>query len=208
MQALPPHAVPEISGVLKRHWRLVLYPIGMIPAVWLVWQGQHGALGADPVNVFERSLGLWAFRFLLVCLALVPLRRFTGLNLLRYRRLTGLLTFFYASLHLLVYVGLDHGFDLSVLWADMTHRYFIILGMSALILLIPLALTSNALFLRLLKRRWKFLHRLIYPAAILAGIHFFLSFKTLNRVSAPYLAILALILLIRFLPRSQTGNGI
>lgn len=82
------------GSVVKRHWRLLLYPIGMIPAAWLVWQGQHGALGADPVNVFERSLGLWAFRFLLVCLALVPLRRFTGLNLLRYRRLTGLLAFF------------------------------------------------------------------------------------------------------------------
>ncbi|MBS1102640.1 protein-methionine-sulfoxide reductase heme-binding subunit MsrQ [Gluconobacter sp. Dm-62] len=195
------------GSALKRYWRLILYPIGMMPAAWLVWQGQHGDLGADPVNVFERSLGLWAFRFLLVCLALAPMRRFTGINLLRYRRLAGLLAFFYASLHLLAYVGLDHGFDWTVLWTDITHRYFIILGMSALILLIPLALTSNALSMRWLKRRWKLLHRLIYPAAILAGIHFFMSFKTLNGVSAPYLGVLALLLLSRFLPRSQTKNG-
>lgn len=196
------------ASVVKRHWRLVLYPIGMIPAVWLVWQGQHGALGADPVNVFERSLGLWAFRFLLLCLVLVPLRRFTGLNLLRYRRLTGLLAFFYASLHLLAYVGLDHGFDWVVLWKDVTHRYLIVLGVSALILLVPLSLTSNALSMRLLKRRWKLLHRLIYPAAILAGIHFFLSFKTLNSVSALYLAALILLFLSRFLPRARARNSV
>ncbi|WP_408874202.1 protein-methionine-sulfoxide reductase heme-binding subunit MsrQ [Gluconobacter albidus] len=191
------------SGMLQRHWRVILYPLGMIPAGWLVWQGQHGALGADPVNVFERSLGLWAFRFLLACLALAPLRRFAGINLLRYRRLTGLLAFFYASLHVLAYVGLDHGFDWTVLWTDITHRFFIILGMSALVLLIPLALTSNALSMRLMKRRWKFLHRLIYPAAVLAGIHFFLSFKTLNSVSAPYLAALALLLACRMLPKRR-----
>lgn len=189
--------------MLKRHWRVILYPIGMIPALWLVWQGQHGALGADPVNVFERSLGLWAFRFLLACLALDPLKRFAGINLLRYRRLTGLLAFFYASLHLLSYVGLDHGFDWGVLWTDITHRLFIILGMIALVFLIPLALTSNAFSMRLMKRRWKFLHRLIYPVAVLAGIHFFLSFKTLNDVSAPYLAGLAVLLLCRVLPRRR-----
>lgn len=201
-------AAADRSSALKRHWRLILYPLGMVPAVWLVWQGQHGALGADPVNTFERSLGLWAFRFLLACLALAPLRRFTGLNLLRYRRLTGLLAFFYAVLHLLAYAGLDHGFDWPVLWKDVTHRYFIILGLGALLMLTPLALTSNAMSMRLLKRRWKLLHRLIYPAAILAAIHFFLSFKTLNGVSAPYLAAMALILLSRFVPHSRTGSGL
>ncbi|WP_228124070.1 protein-methionine-sulfoxide reductase heme-binding subunit MsrQ [Gluconobacter vitians] len=200
--------ISPMGAKLKKHWRVVFYPLGMTPAVWLVWQGQHGALGADPVNVFERSLGLWAFRFLLVCLALAPLRRFTGLNLLRYRRLTGLLAFFYATLHLLAYAGLDHGFDWAVLWTDVTHRYFIIFGMSALIMLIPLALTSNLFSMRLLKRRWKLLHSLIFPAAVLAGIHFFLSFKTLNSVSAPYLAALAIVLLSRFLPRLQAGSRI
>ena len=186
---------------VKRHWRVILYPIGMMPAAWLVWQGQHGELGADPVNVFERSLGLWAFRFLLACLALAPLKRFAGINLLRYRRLTGLLAFFYASLHVLAYIGLDHGFDWGVLWTDITHRPFIILGMSALVLLVPLALTSNAFSMRLMKRQWKVLHRLIYLAAVLAGIHFFLSFKTLNGVSAPYLAGLGVLLLSRILPQ-------
>lgn len=200
------HVISLAVAKLKKHWRVIFYPLGMTPALWLVWQGQHGALGADPVNVFERSLGLWAFRFLLACLALAPLKRFTGLNLLRYRRLTGLLAFFYASLHLLAYAGLDHGFDWAVLWTDVTHRYFIIFGMSALVMLIPMALTSNMFSMRLLKRRWKLLHSLIFPAAVLAGIHFFLSFKTLNSVSAPYLAALTIVLLSRFLPRLQAGN--
>ncbi|MBF0887642.1 MULTISPECIES: protein-methionine-sulfoxide reductase heme-binding subunit MsrQ [Gluconobacter] len=199
---MPSDFVSALRAV-KRHWRVILYPIGMIPAAWLVWQGQHGALGADPVNVFERSLGLWAFRFLLACLVLAPLKRFAGINLLRYRRLTGLLAFFYASLHVLAYIGLDHGFDWGVLWTDITRRPFIILGMSALVLLVPLALTSNAFSMRLMKRRWKVLHRLIYLAAVLAGIHFFLSFKTLNAVSAPYLAGLALLLLCRVLPEKR-----
>ncbi|GBR69847.1 protein-methionine-sulfoxide reductase heme-binding subunit MsrQ [Gluconobacter kanchanaburiensis] len=190
--------------MLRKHWRVIFYPLGLLPAVWLLCEGQQGALGADPVNVFERSLGLWAFRFLLCCLALAPLRRFTGINLLRYRRLTGLLAFFYALMHLAAYIGLDLGFDWSTLWRDVTHRSFIILGMGALLMLVPLAVTSNMRAMRMLRGRWKLLHRLIYPAALLAGIHFFLSFKTLNSISAPYLVALGLVLLARISRRSKT----
>ncbi|EHH69206.1 putative sulfite oxidase subunit YedZ [Gluconobacter morbifer G707] len=183
--------------MLRRHWRIVLYPIGLVPAGWLLWQGQHGQLGADPVNVFERSLGLWAFRFLTLCLMLAPLRAITGINLLRYRRLTGLLAFFYALLHFCAYVGLDIHFDWHVLWKDITSRLFLIFGMMALLLLFPLALTSNAASMRWLKRGWKRLHWLIYPSACLASLHFFLSFKTLNSTTGFYLSIMAAVLMSR-----------
>lgn len=187
----------RVPAFVRRYWSVVLYPLGLLPAVWLVWQGQNGNLGADPVNVFERSLGLWAFRFLLICLALAPLQRIVSFNLLRFRRLTGLLAFFYAVLHLAAYVALDLQFDVRIFWRDLTHRPFIILGMAALALLIPLALTSNRFSMKRLKRGWKRMHRLVYGAAVLAGIHFFLSFKTLNGTSALYLSLLALVLLAR-----------
>ncbi|GBR07708.1 sulfite oxidase subunit YedZ [Gluconobacter frateurii NRIC 0228] len=116
---------------------------------------------------------------------------------MRFRRLTGLLAFFYAVLHLAAYVVLDLQFDVGIFWRDLTHRTFIILGMAALTLLLPLALTSNRFSMKRLKRGWKRLHRLVYGAAILAGIHFFLSFKTLNGTSALYLSLLALVLLAR-----------
>ncbi|GBR58039.1 sulfite oxidase subunit YedZ [Gluconobacter thailandicus F149-1 = NBRC 100600] len=186
-----------MPAFMRRYWSVVLYPLGLLPAVWLVLQGQNGDLGADPVNVFERSLGLWAFRFLLICLALAPIQRLIGFNLLRFRRLTGLLAFFYAVLHLAAYVVLDLQFDVRIFWRDLTHRPFIILGMVALAFLLPLALTSNRFSMKRLKRSWKRLHRFVYGAAVLAGIHFFLSFKTLNGTSALYLSLLALVLLAR-----------
>ncbi|WP_233453302.1 protein-methionine-sulfoxide reductase heme-binding subunit MsrQ [Gluconobacter thailandicus] len=187
----------RVPAFVRRYWSVVLYPLGLLPAVWLLWQGQNGNLGADPVNVFERSLGLWAFRFLLICLALAPLQRIVSFNLLRFRRLTGLLAFFYAVLHLAAYVALDLQFDVRIFWRDLTHRPFIILGMAALALLLPLALTSNRFSMKRLRRGWKRMHRLVYGAAVLAGIHLFLSFKTLNGTSALYLSLLALVLLAR-----------
>ena len=185
------------TAFLRRYWHVVLYPLGFIPAAWLVWQGQNGELGADPVNVFERSLGLWAFRFLLICLALAPMQKIIGINLLRFRRLTGLLAFFYAVMHLGSYLALDLQFDISIFWRDVTRRPFIILGMVALVLLLPLAVTSNRISMRGLKRNWKRLHRLVYVAAVLAGIHFFLSFKTLNSTTAFYLTVMGLVLMTR-----------
>src|SRR3954454_12649420 len=95
-----------------------LYLVGIIPAAWTFYLGVTDQLGADPMKVLERSLGLWALRFLVAGLAITPLRRLAGINLLRYRRAVGLLAFFYAVFHLLVYVVLDQGLDLAAVWAD------------------------------------------------------------------------------------------
>ncbi|MXV44082.1 protein-methionine-sulfoxide reductase heme-binding subunit MsrQ [Saccharibacter sp. 17.LH.SD] len=185
-----------MSSLIK-NWRIVFYPVGLFPALWLLWEGTRGELGADPVNTFERALGLWAFRFLLLCLFLAPLKAKTGINLLRYRRLFGLLAFFYACFHLLAYIGLDHQFDWPVLLKDIMQRSFIILGMAAFLGLTPLALTSNRFFMKKLGRYWKKLHQLIFPVAIVAAIHFSLAFKTLNDESIFYSAILICLLVVR-----------
>ena len=105
-------------------------------------------LGADPMKVLERSLGLWALKFLVACLAITPLRRLTGISLLRYRRAIGLLAFIYACLHLTTYMLLDQGLDLTAIWADIVKRPYITIGMAAFLILIPLAATSNNAMLR------------------------------------------------------------
>lgn len=169
-------------------WALTL--IGLVPAALYFWYGAHDQLGADPVNVFERWLGLWAVRFLVLTLCITPLRVMTGYNLLRYRRTFGLLTFWYACMHVAVYVGLDQRFDMPVLWRDMTRRPFLMIGFCAFCLLVPLALTSGAWAIRRLGRRWQTLHRLVYVVAVLASVHFLMAFKTYTPTSVGYAAAL------------------
>ncbi|GAA4497184.1 protein-methionine-sulfoxide reductase heme-binding subunit MsrQ [Gluconacetobacter tumulicola] len=177
--------------------RLALYGIGLVPAVVSFVLGATNRLGADPVNTFERTLGLWALRFLILSLCITPLRDLAGVNLLRYRRAVGLLAFWYALFHLSAYVALDQGFDLHTLLADVTTRPFIILGMVAFTILSALAATSNGWAIRRLGRRWKVLHRWVYAAAICAAIHFILSFKVIRVETLLYGLIVAALLAFR-----------
>src|SRR5262245_64891449 len=135
--------------------RRAIYLVGMVPAVWTFYLGLTDQLGADPQNTLERTLGLWALRFLIVALAITPLRRLGGPSLIRYRRSIGLLGFYYACLHLTVYLVLDQGLNLAAIWADIVKRPYITVGMLALSLLVPLAATSNnAMISRLGSRTW------------------------------------------------------
>ncbi|GAA4485094.1 protein-methionine-sulfoxide reductase heme-binding subunit MsrQ [Gluconacetobacter asukensis] len=177
--------------------RLALYGIGLVPAVVSFVLGATNRLGADPVNTFERTLGLWALRFLILSLCITPLRDLTGVNLVRYRRAVGLLAFWYALFHLSAYVALDQGFDLHTLLADVTTRPFIILGMVAFTILSALAATSNGWAIRRLGRRWKALHRWVYAAAICAAIHFILSFKVIRVETLLYGLVVAALLAFR-----------
>ncbi|MBB2168397.1 protein-methionine-sulfoxide reductase heme-binding subunit MsrQ [Gluconacetobacter aggeris] len=177
--------------------RLALYGIGLTPAVVSFVLGATNRLGADPVNTFERTLGLWALRFLILSLCITPLRDLAGVNLLRYRRAVGLLAFWYALFHLSAYVALDQGFDLHTLLADVTMRPFIILGMVAFTILSALAATSNGWAIRRLGRRWKALHRWVYAAAICAAIHFILSFKVIRVETLLYGLVVAALLAFR-----------
>ena len=121
----------------NRVW--VLYVAGLAPAVYNFYLGATGSLGADPVKTFELDLGLWAVRFLILALAVSPLREIFGVNLLRYRRALGLLCFYYALMHFLTYLVLDQRLMLSAILADVSKRPFTMLGAAAFVLLVPLA---------------------------------------------------------------------
>jgi sulfoxide reductase heme-binding subunit YedZ len=172
----------------------LVYSIGLAPAVWQFCRGATGNLGADPVKAFELFLGLWAIRFLILTLAVSPARQLFGLNFMRYRRALGLLCFYYASMHLAAYLVLDQALMLSAILEDVLKRPFIMLGMAAFVLLLPLALTSNSFSIRRLGRNWVRLHRLVYAIAICAGVHFALATKVLSADQFVYLGLIALLL--------------
>ncbi len=152
-------------------------------------------LGPNPVEALLDLAGTWALRLLLLTLAITPLRRWTGWTwLLAYRRMLGLFAFFYLSLHFLVYVGLDRALDLGLVWEDVAERPFVTIGLLALLLLAPLAVTSTRGWMRRLGRRWKRLHRLVYPAAILGVWHTYWQVKLDTLEPTVYAVILAVLL--------------
>src|SRR5471032_935384 len=146
---------------------------GLYPLARIVLLGFTGGLGANPIEFITRSTGLWTLVFLCITLAVTPVRRLTGLNaLLRFRRMLGLFAFFYVVLHFTTYVWFDKWFDVFAMLKDIVKRPFILVGFSAFVLLIPLAVTSPKAMVRKLGRRWQTLHKLIYPIAVLAILHF------------------------------------
>jgi sulfoxide reductase heme-binding subunit YedZ len=185
-----------------RRWRdairPLIYILGMVPAVWVFTLALNGQLGADPMKTLEQQLGLWALRFLIAALAITPLRRLGGPNLVRYRRALGLLAFFTAALHLTVYVALDQGFDWAAIGKDIVKRPYITIGMLAFAILLPLAVTSNnAMIKRLGGSAWNRLHRWVYLAAAAAAVHFVLVVKAWPPEPLIYAAIVAALLLYR-----------
>jgi sulfoxide reductase heme-binding subunit YedZ len=180
----------------------LLYLVGLIPAVWTFHLGVVDRLGADPMKVLERDLGLWALKFLVIGLAITPLRRLTGISLLRYRRAVGLLAFIYAVLHLTVYLVLDQGLDWAAIWGDIVKRPFITVGMLAFLVLVPLAVTSNnAMVRRLGGPAWQKLHRWVYLAAAAAAVHYVMVVKAWPPEPLVYAAIVAVLLGYRLLVR-------
>jgi len=146
---------------------------GLYPLARIVLLGFTGGLGANPIEFITRSTGLWTLVFLCITLAVTPVRRLTGLNaLLRFRRMLGLFAFFYVVLHFTTYIWFDKWFDVFAILKDIVKRPFILVGFSAFVLLIPLAVTSPKAMVRKLGRRWQTLHMLIYPIAVLAILHF------------------------------------
>ena len=163
--------------------------------MWLVATRGSDVLGADPVAEIEHRLGLWALRLLLLTLAITPLRQLTGWNVLvRFRRMLGLYAFAYASLHLAAYVALDLRGAWPLLLEDIAKRPYITVGFLAWVLLLPLAITSTRGWMLRLGRRWASLHRLIYPIAVLAVLHFWWLVKSDLREPALYAGIAALLL--------------
>jgi len=188
--------------------RRAIYIVGMMPAVSTFYLGVVDQLGADPQKTLERTLGLWALRFLILCLAITPLRRLGGPNLVRYRRAVGLLAFYYAALHLTVYTVLDQGLDLAAIWADIVKRPYITVGMLAFTVLVPLAVTSNAPMIRRIGgSAWQKLHRLVYVAAVAAAVHFIMLVKSWPAEPLIYAGLVAALLLFRLWARVKKRSN-
>jgi sulfoxide reductase heme-binding subunit YedZ len=177
----------------------IVFTAALVPTVWLIWAALTGNLTANPIQELEHQTGLWVLRFLIITLAITPLRRLTGWNdLIRFRRMMGLFAFYYACLHLLCYVVLDQFFDLKTMVVDIAKRPYITVGMTAFLLLLPLALTSTAKMIRRLGgQRWRRLHQLIYVAAGCGVIHYWWLFKADISSPAKYAAIIGALLAFR-----------
>ncbi len=172
---------------------LCLMPLGVLFYWYLV-----DSLGANPIETVNRRTGDWALRFLLITLAITPIRRLTRWNsLVNYRRMLGLFTFFYVCVHLTSYTVLDQFFNFSEIFADILKRPFITAGFSAFILLIPLAITSNDKMVEKLQHHWVKLHKLVYIVAMLAVLHFWWMVKIDTREPMIYAVILFFLLAFR-----------
>lgn len=173
-----------------------VFAAGLLPLVWLVFQVFTGGLGANPIEAVTRFLGDWALNMLLVSLAVSSLRRLTGwAAAVRLRRMLGLFAFFYATLHVLSYVGLDQFFAWGAIWADVVKRKYITAGMAAFLVLMVLAATSPKRAVRAIGgRAWKRLHRLVYAAGILGVLHYFWMVKADISEPLVYALVLAILL--------------
>jgi len=189
-----------MTPVLLDRIRLAVIGLSMLPMGRIVLWPMIDWAGANPVGFVTRSSGTWTLVFLLLALAVSPLRRLTGAGwLMRLRRPLGLASFAYAMVHLATWVWLEHWFELLPMLTDVIKRPFITAGFVALVLMLPLALTSTDPMVRRLGRRWSMLHRLVYPAAVLAVLHYWWHKAGKADIVEPamYAALLALLLLYR-----------
>jgi len=186
-----------------RFTKLVLVVNGLVPLALLLWDVYRKHVGANPLEFVTRTTGMLTLVFLLISLAVTPLRRVTGLNwLIRFRRLLGLFAFFYGSLHLLTYVAFDRFFHLTTIPADVLKRPFIAIGMTAFFLMLPLAITStDKMVKRLGGKRWARLHKIVYAAGVLGVLHYYLLVKSDVRLPLTFAFVLAVLLGFRILTK-------
>jgi methionine sulfoxide reductase heme-binding subunit len=196
-----------------RYLKPVIFLACLGPLARLAWKGFHGMLGANPIEVITHSTGDWTLTFLLVTLSITPLRRLTRQYwLVGLRRMFGLYAFFYGCLHLTTYLWLDKFFDIHEMLRDVAKRRFITAGLTAFVLMTPLALTSTRGWIRRLGgKRWQALHRLIYFSATAGVIHYIWLVKADLHKPLEYAAVLAMLLLYRLAEwlssRAKRGTG-
>ncbi len=184
---------------MLRVWKSVVFVGLMLPAVWLAYKIGTGDLGANPIKTATHFTGIWALRIVVLTLMVTPFVKITGWKkIMQFRRMIGLFAFFYAALHLLIYVVLDHFFDFGTIATDIIKRPYITIGMGAFLILLALAVTSSkAMVRRLGGRRWQKLHRLVYVAAIAAAVHFAMAVKADLTEPLIYAGIITILLLYR-----------
>ena len=189
----------------------LIYILGAGHIVWLVWLAATGGLGVEPISALEHALGETGLKMLIVGLMITPLRRFTGLNLIRFRRALGLTAFLYIASHLVVWLVLDLQ-SFGRIWEDILKRPFITIGMVGFTLMIPLAVTSNNWFVRKLGPMWRRMHKLVYLVALLGGVHFVMLRKGIQIEPLVFFGIIVILLALRMklrksTPRVAPGQG-
>jgi methionine sulfoxide reductase heme-binding subunit len=191
MSPVSPVFRPSVIKLAK----VVLFLGALVPQVLLIRGALIGDLGVNPAETIQLETGRWAFKFLLLSLAVTPVRRITGWNpIIQFRRMLGLFAFFYAFCHFAAYWSFDLGFAFAAMIGDVLKRPFIAFGFAALLLMLPLALTSTKGWIRRMGKRWTQLHRLVYAAAVLAALHFALKVKVFTGDPVIYAAIVTVLL--------------
>ncbi|WP_455196525.1 sulfite oxidase heme-binding subunit YedZ [Kaarinaea lacus] len=187
----------------------VVFLICLLPLTMLLWDGFHDALGANPVEKITHRTGDWSLRFLLITLAVTPLRKLFGWKfLMRYRRMFGLFAFFYVCLHFSTYLVFDHFFDLGEIAKDIVKRPYITVGFTAFVLLIPLAVTSTHKMKKRLGKRWQRLHQLVYVVAVCGILHYLWLVKADLLQPLIHAAILILLLGVRVWLQRQSPRPV
>ena len=183
---------------MKRYFKQSIFFFSLIPFIIIVYKTLFNELGPEPVKEITHVTGNWTLRFIIITLAMTPLQKFTKLNFwISYRRMFGLFVFFYASAHMMTYVGIDYRFDWSSIGDDIIKKKFIFAGFLAWLLLVPLALTSSKRMIRLLRDKWKKLHKLIYIISLLGIVHYLWLVKVVTVEPLIYLIIIVILLTLR-----------
>ena len=183
---------------MVKYFKPGVFILSIIPFALIVYKILFNKLGPEPVKEITHFTGEWTLIFICLTLSMSPLKKLTNLNFwVKFRRMFGLFVFFYASLHLLTYVGIDYRFNWEPIFDDVMKKKYIFIGFAAWILLIPLAITSSQKMVLLLKHNWKKLHRLIYVIAILGSLHFIWLSKTIYFKPLIYFVLITILLVLR-----------
>lgn len=192
----------DVAGALGGAIRWIpawpVYAIGAAYVAWMYWLGLSGRLGPDPVVELEHAFGIWCLRLLILALLVTPIRRYTGISLLKFRRAIGVTAFMLGAVHALTWLVLDISLRWDEILDDITRRWYIMIGLAGLALLVPPALTSNNLSIRRLgPMAWRRLHWLVYPATLFGALHFLILVKSWPPEPIIYTVVVLILLILR-----------
>jgi sulfoxide reductase heme-binding subunit YedZ len=196
--------IDRLNAIARLIPTWVVYIVYLLPVPWLLYLAQTGGLGREPIKALEHELGEIALQLLIIGLCVTPLRKYFGLNLIKFRRTWGVLAFTYVTLHLSVWVVLDMSLLWQQMWADIWKRPYITIGMAGFLVLVPLAVTSNNLAVRKLGvATWRKLHKLTYLAVLLGGIHYIWLVKGIQLEPILYMAVILGLLALRVVSKRR-----
>ena len=192
---------------MKKYYKPSIFVLSTMPFLFIFYKILFSKLGPEPVKEITHFTGEWTLIFICLTLSMSPLKRFTNLSIwISFRRMLGLFIFFYATLHLLTYIGLDYRFDWNPIFDDVFKKKYVFIGFAAWLLMVPLAITSSQKMIKLLKNNWKKIHRLIYVIAIFGSFHYIWLSKTIFFKPLIYFIIIVVLLLLRIKTNKKEIN--